>query len=155
MHSNTAHLCQGGTIRLPSPLLAFTLPLVVCSPPSGERGLGLPTAKPRITVTLDERIYETIDRMAELTGYSRASIINDLLTAAHDPLIRTVAVLEAAQRAPAEARASFLARVQQIEQELEGAAGETLHQFALLTSALSDPVDSGNGVRERTWRPKK
>ena len=52
----------------------------------------MPTSKPRIAITLDPRVYATIERLAQLQGKSRGSVVADLVTSIHEPLMRTVAL---------------------------------------------------------------
>lgn len=94
----------------------------------------MPTSKPRIAVTLNHRVYETIERMAQLQGVSRAHVVAELLDAVHEPLMRTVALLEAAAEAPEEVKRGLYETVLGLERELVGTLGGALAQTDWLRS---------------------
>lgn len=82
------------------------------------------TTKPRITITLDKNIYETLTRLANLQGVTRSVVINDLLEAVHTPLMQSVALLEAAQGAPAAIKTGMRESVDSLLAELEAVADQ-------------------------------
>ncbi len=55
----------------------------------------MPTAKPRINVTVSHGMYDVLTSLAELQGTSRAAIINDLLHASMPALQRVELALTA------------------------------------------------------------
>jgi hypothetical protein len=79
----------------------------------------MPTNKPRVMVTLDPAVYETLSRFAELQGSSRSRVVAELLESIHPPLQRTVAMLDAAREGPQQVRDSLRATVEGLHQELE------------------------------------
>lgn len=95
----------------------------------------MPTQKPRVTVTLNPYVYETISRMAELTGQSRGAIIADMIEHAHAPLMRTVALLEAASEAPLQARQGLHDLVAKLEASVQATAAANLTQLDFLSEA--------------------
>lgn len=78
----------------------------------------MPTAKPRITVTLEPRAHEVLTRLSAAGGESMSSLITQLLYAALPSLERVVVVLERAQTAPKEALAGLTAAVERAERHL-------------------------------------
>ena len=97
----------------------------------------MPTAKPRIAVTLNEQTFQVIARMAELQGCSRGSVVADLLESVAPALTRTVALLEAAAAAPKQVRDGLRGVVEDTYQQLVGVAGDSITQMDWLISELS------------------
>jgi len=94
----------------------------------------MPTDKPRITITTSKPIYETISRAAALQGVSKSQVVNELLEAVHPPLMRTVALLEAARDAPQQVKDGLRDTVEKLEMELAGDYGKTLSQLDWLAA---------------------
>ena len=102
----------------------------------------MPTDKPRFTITTSKHIFETVDRLAKLQGVSKSYVINDLLEAIHPPLMRTVALLEAAQDAPDQVKDGLRETILDLERELTGSAGSALAQMDWLTAQFAHPTES-------------
>jgi len=98
----------------------------------------MPTSKPRMTITTSKPIYETISRMAKLQNTSKSAVVNDLLEAVHMPLMRTVALLEAATDAPQQVRDGLRTTAEALELQLTGSLGSSIAQIDLLTTKLTD-----------------
>jgi len=119
----------------------------------------MPSKKPRINLTVPQNLNETISRLAELQGCSRGAVVLDLLEAVHDPLMRTVALLEAAQSAPKQVREGLRETVEQMERELNAQVGGGVSQMDMLLQALREPSGGvqpphGNtGVRSQSDTP--
>jgi uncharacterized membrane protein YccC len=64
----------------------------------------MPTAKPRITITLSDDQHRLLSTLGELQGESMSSIVVDLLESVRPPLERLVQVLQAAKDAPENVR---------------------------------------------------
>lgn len=94
------------------------------------------TTKPRITISLDPNVYATLRRMSELGGQPMAGIVSELLESVHEPLMRTVAFLEAASDAPKQIRDGLRRSFETVERDLYGAAGHTIAQMDFLTEQL-------------------
>lgn len=92
----------------------------------------MPTRKPRLTITLDPRLHETISRMSKVSGDSMSEIINSFLMAMHEPLMRTVAVLEAAKDAPESVRKGLHDTAEKLERDLCSFAEAGLVQLDML-----------------------
>jgi len=97
----------------------------------------MPTTKPRIAVTLNRRVYETIERLAALQGKSRGAVVAELLDSIHEPLMRTVALLDAAAQAPEEVKRGLRGVIEGVEAQLVGAAGGGLAQLDWLRARVS------------------
>lgn len=114
----------------------------------------MPTTKPRITVTLNQHVYDVFARLAELQGQSKGSIIAEILETVYPPLMRTVALLEAANEAPKQVRQGLKSNLEAIERELlkstEGTTGQLdwmIQEMREASSGVSDPplVTRGSG----------
>lgn len=110
----------------------------------------MPSNKPRVTVTLNPYVHDTIRRMAQLQGRSRGAVIADLLEGVHQPLMRTVVLLEAARGAPKQVIDGLRGALESMERELSGSAGVGLSNVDWLTGEikscsdeLSEEADSG------------
>ena len=111
----------------------------------------MPTAKPRIAITLPPHTHEVIRRLSELNGEPMSRIVSELVEAVSDPLMRTVALLEAASAAPKEIKDGLRGTVQQMERDLYGAAGYTLGQMDWLINEMGK-CDTGAATEPATAR---
>jgi len=89
----------------------------------------MPTAKPRIAVTLNQFTFDVIARMAELQSCSRGKVVADLLDSVAPALARTVALLEAAAQAPQQVKDGLRSVVEDTHGELVGIAGDAMKQL--------------------------
>lgn len=94
------------------------------------------TNKPRCTITFDPNVYRTISRLAELQGISRSAVLGEFLEAMHPPLMRTVAILEAAADAPRQVRDGIRQVVEDMERQLLSSAGDGILQMDMLLADL-------------------
>ena len=103
----------------------------------------MPTRKPRLQITLEPELYETIERFAAYERRPMAKVITDLLVHIHPMLQSTVAALDQVQKAkggPAAALAVAITRMQgAVDQLAEKATG----QLDLLR-ADGAPPDAGS-----------
>jgi len=95
------------------------------------------TTKPRITISLNPHVYATLKRMSELGNQPMASIVSELLESVHEPLMRTVAFLDAASEAPKEVKAGLRKSFETLERDLYGKVGHTVDQIDWLTEQLT------------------
>jgi hypothetical protein len=100
------------------------------------------TKKPRITISLNPNVYATIKRMSELGKQPMASIVSEMLDTVHEPLMRTVAFLEAASEAPKQVRDGLRKSFESVERDLYGMAGHTVAQMDFLTQQMLDVSSS-------------
>lgn len=94
------------------------------------------TKKPRITISLNPHVYATLKRMSELGGDPMASIVSELLGTVHEPLMRTVAFLEAAAEAPKQVRDGLRQSFETVERDLYKSVGHSVDQIDWLTQQL-------------------
>lgn len=112
----------------------------------------MPTAKPRIAVTLEQSTFEVIARMAALQGVSRGSIVADLLDSVAPSLARTVSLLEAAAAAPKQVQDGLREVVEAAHDDFTALAGDVTRQLDMLLDAFArtgaDPhvVTRGSGI---------
>ena len=120
----------------------------------------MPTAKPRIAVTLEQSTFEVIARMAALQGVSRGSVVADLLDSVAPVLARTVALLEAAAAAPKQVQDGLREVVESAHEDFMVIAGDATNQLDMLFDAFSksgvDPhvVTRGSGITDTPPKPK-
>lgn len=112
----------------------------------------MPTKKPRIAVTLDPNIYETVKRLGELQGVSGGRVIAELLETIHPPLMRTVALLEAARDAPRQVTEGLRGTIEQLERELVGVAGGSIAQMDWMLSEIQERSEAAATADARRSR---
>jgi hypothetical protein len=103
----------------------------------------MPSGKPTIAVRMKPHVFEVFKRLAELQGRSRGSVVADILESVYPPLMRTVALLEAARDAPAQVRGELKRLFESVEQEVVGAAGSSLAQMDMLIERLGERPETG------------
>lgn len=105
----------------------------------------LATTKPRITITLEPEVYETLAGLAEVQGRPMSSIVSELLTMA-DPVQRKV--LEALRNVStlqAESKAAIASQLDHAQEQVEATMGPLLALLEGFASA-SQPPHSNTGV---------
>lgn len=108
------------------------------------------TTKPRITVTMPENLHSTLKRFAKLQKRSMSAVIVEILDTIHPPLMRTVALLEAAADAPVQVREGLRQVVAEIEHELNSSVGAGLDQMDWI---LQEVGAGGKAGSKATGRP--
>lgn len=94
----------------------------------------MPTDKPRITITFPPNLKATISRFADLQGRSFGAVVVDLLETIHDPLMRTLAILDAAREAPEEVKRGLRQVFDDVERETVRPAGACVGRSAISAS---------------------
>lgn len=89
------------------------------------------TEKPRITVTLEPRLYEVVRRLAKANGQTMSRVIVDFLGVAEGPMRRAVTILERAAHAPGEARDRVRGSLHRAERSVVPVLLEGLRQTEL------------------------
>lgn len=116
----------------------------------------MPTAKPRITLTLEPRTYEVLSRLSAAGGDSMSQLVASLVDLAVPSMERMVVLLERAKAAPAEARAGFAAAVERADRELipllEQVLGQTDLFLADLNEAAAAATAAPSGARRAASR---
>lgn len=104
----------------------------------------------RITVGLDDRQYEVVQRLASVRRVSMAAVVVEAVGLVLPQLQRVVRILEAAERAPDEARAEVRASLQAAESTIFPALLESLRQTEMqLDEAGLDWSDLAGAVEPR------
>ena len=110
----------------------------------------MPSNKPTIAVRLPPHVFAVFARFAELQNRSRGAVVADILESIHEPLLRTVALLEAAQDAPDQVKRGLRAVVADMEQDLASQSGENMAELDWLLQRLQHPSAApGGGAAER------
>jgi hypothetical protein len=112
------------------------------------------TTKPRITITLECHLYATIRRFAELQHRPMSACIVEILDSIHPPLIRTVALLDAARSAPDEVKQGLRGVLESIEREMVQASGSGQAQLDWLTQQTRE-ASGGAGAQPAPARAHK
>jgi len=132
----------------------------------------MPTIKPRVNVTLEPQTHEVIERLAQLQGRTRGSVISDLLDSIAPVMGRTVALLEAASSAPQQVKDGLRSVVEGVHNDLLEKAGVNSSQMDMLLDRLAggslggvNPhvVTRGSGITplaeeaqpKRPYKPRK
>jgi len=89
----------------------------------------MPSSKPAIAVRLPQHVFDVFARLAELQGRSKGSVVAEILEAVYPPLMRTVALLEAAAEAPKQVRESLVGVLEDIERDLVKRPGEASRKW--------------------------
>ncbi len=110
----------------------------------------MPSSKPAIAVRLPPHVFEVFARLAELQGRSRGSVVAELLEAVYPPLMRSVALMEAAIEAPAQVRDGLRQTLEDLELDLVKSAGGSLAQMDML---IERTREHGHGEAERREAP--
>lgn len=103
----------------------------------------MPTAKPRVTITLEQSTHDVIERLAALQGRTRGVVIAELLDEVVPALSRTVALLEAAAAAPQQVKAGLRAVVEGVHRDLVAVSGDGIGQLDMLLGAFSGGAAEG------------
>lgn len=102
----------------------------------------MPTANPRVNVTLSPSLDSLVSRLSRLSRVSKSNVLRELLETAAPALSRAVAVMEAAERAKPEVL-SGLAR----SLERSQAVAEVAMEHALFSiGAAGDLVEQAEAV---------
>lgn len=102
----------------------------------------MPTAKPRITITLSTTTHETLSRLSVVSGESMSSIVAQVVDLAVPSLGRLGVVLEQARDAPKEARAGLLSAIDRAERDLLPAMTSSIAQADMFLTDLAAAAGS-------------
>lgn len=109
----------------------------------------MPTAKPRIQVTMKPESYRTVTRLAQLQGRSRSSVLAELVDDLVPVLQRVVVVGEASQHAQADLKAGLLRSVEAAEAQVLPHAARAMAQFDWMVADVLE----GLGAAQRPAEP--
>jgi hypothetical protein len=105
----------------------------------------MPTAKPRVSVTLDQESYQVLSRLSEVSGDSMSSLLSGLVDATRPSLERMVLLLERAQSAKGEIHEGLRDSIDKSVVDLQVAHNAMLGQFDLLMGLDSSPASVPQG----------
>lgn len=101
----------------------------------------MPTAKPRITITLSDEQHSTLQALAQLQGVSMSSIVVDLVETTIPVLQRLVTVLQTASQAPQAVLDGLRATLQAAESDVISHGDAVMgHLDALVNAAGGEDV---------------
>lgn len=111
--------------------------------PSGKC-ITMATAKPRITVTLEPDVYETIKGLSEAQGCTMSGLVSEFLVMVNPVQQRVLRAVKKAQALSVESKASMVANLEHAEAQMTEMFGPLL---ALLDAASEgQPPHSNTGV---------
>lgn len=113
----------------------------------------MPSKLRAIAVRLPPHVFEVFARHAELQGRSRGAVVAEILEAIYEPLMRTVALLEAAQEAPKQVRDNLRGVLEDIERDLVKTAGGSLAQMDWLVDEFRGAPASAERDAQRSAAP--
>lgn len=108
----------------------------------------MPTAKPRLSVTLEPGLYETISDIARIRGVSRSSVVSEYLDAAAPVLERTATILAAVEAKIKAAQSGLDSDMDSYRHNLEEAEKALAPMLASALGTLDgvEPPPSNTGV---------
>ena len=98
----------------------------------------MPTSPYRIICTLPQHVFEVIDRFAKLQKRSKGSVVSEIVQTIYEPLMRTVALMEAARDSHPETLLTLRNTLDDIERELVGATGSGIAQLDWITNRIGE-----------------
>ena len=106
------------------------------------------THKPRITVTLDQDVYETIRGLADVQGVTMSGLVSEFLAMVNPIQQRVLRACQKAQALNAESKANMVSSLEASEAQLT----EMLGPFLALMDQLAEgqPPHSNTGVTNST-----
>jgi uncharacterized protein (DUF1778 family) len=116
----------------------------------------MPTAKPRITVTLTEHQHDLLQTLSGYQGQSMSSIIVDLLETAVPVLERIAVVMKAASEAPQEMLTGLRQSMEKAEAIVVGQLEGHIDQLDIFVKAAAEGRDearSGTSVTSAAASP--
>jgi len=106
------------------------------------------TAKPRITITLEQHTYDVLKVISECGDKTMSGFVAELLDAAMPTLERMAVTFQAIKSAQEAERQKFLSSIDRAQAALEPVVANTLGQFDLFMGAVEKAVE-GRGVPAR------
>ena len=103
------------------------------------------TTKPRITITLDQDVYDTLRGLAEVQGCSMSSVVSDFLTLVNPIQKRVLKATRKAINLDTKSKASTVKMLESAEAQLTGMLGPLFDLFDSIESA-GQPPHSNTGV---------
>ena len=99
----------------------------------------MPTAKPRIQVTVTESQYQLLKRLAQLQDRSMSAVLSELFDQIEPVYERVAVVLQAALRAQDSMKQGLIAATESAEAELAPMLAQAMGQLDMLVHATEVP----------------
>jgi hypothetical protein len=115
----------------------------------------MPTANPRINVTLSPSLYAMVEELAKHQRVSRSMVLRELLEASEPALAQVVAMLKAAEDMTDAAKKRMQKDMSQTLASLENKAEQALSLAAGITSDLVSQAEAIRGRRPRRQVARK
>lgn len=109
----------------------------------------MPTANPRLTVTLKPSTFAQLREVSRLTGNSQSALIGEILEQSEPVFARLIQLLSAAEQAKQEMKAKAAADLEGAQARIEKQMGLLLGEFDNMTGSLLQEVEA---VRRRARR---
>jgi hypothetical protein len=109
----------------------------------------MPTANPRINVTLSPSLYSMVEELAKHQRISRSMVLRELLEASEPALAQVVAMMKAAENMTEAAKQRLNQDMGKTLQSLEAKADQALSLAAGITSDLVSQAEAIRGRRPR------
>ena len=106
----------------------------------------MPSAKPRLALTLPEHRHDLIKRLAGLQGVSMASVVTELLEECYPVLERVVVALEAAKSASESAKTGLRESCDRAIAEIEPYREQFVDQFDLFIDGITRQAQGAEEV---------
>lgn len=106
------------------------------------------TQKPRITITLDQDVYDTIRGLSEAQGCTMSGLVSDFLSMVNPVQQRVLRAVKKAQSLNVESKADMVASLEASEAQLTEMLGPLLALMDQL--AEGQPPHSNTGVTNST-----
>nr|CRY96559.1 hypothetical protein [uncultured prokaryote] len=102
----------------------------------------MPTAKPRLSLTLEPVLAAQLSRLSQLTGNSQSKIITEILEGSTEVFARLIQMLEAAQAATAEVKGKVGRDLKAAQTRMERQLGLMLDDMNESSAPLLEPVET-------------
>ena len=113
----------------------------------------MPTAKPRVNVTLSVEDFELLSTLAKQQKRSRADMLRDLFQTIRPVLERVAVVTEAALRAQSTAKSGLIASAEKTEAELLPLMQQALGQFDMFLADVERQAGASGGQAPEALPP--
>lgn len=102
------------------------------------------TLKPRITISLEQEVYDTIKGLSEAQGTTMSGLVSEFLTMVNPVQQRVLKAVQKAQALDTESKAGMVASLEAGEAQLTEMLGPLMDLFDQM--AQSQPPHSNTGV---------
>ena len=100
------------------------------------------TTKPRITITLNQRCYNTLKAISDCSGKPMSGFISEMMESASPTLERMAATFQKIKTAQDAERSRFLETIDEAQSAIEPVVMETLGQFDLFLGKIDAAADA-------------